>query len=113
MDLFAQISFFESPPDPFKLDIRKKFFTLKVVRPWPGLPREVGDAPSLGTSQARLDGARSSLIHLKMSLLAAGGWTGWPLKVLCHPNHAVILCIKVVKSCSVLQLMEVFQCGLI
>jgi len=40
------------------------------------LPREVIDAPSLGTSQARLDGALSSLIQLKMALLTAGG-LGW------------------------------------
>jgi len=43
------------------------------VRPWPRLPREVVDAPSLGTFKARLDGALSSLIQLKMSLLTAGG----------------------------------------
>jgi len=57
----------------FRLDIRKKFFTMRVVRPWPRLPREVVDAPSLGTFQARLDGALSNLIQLKMSLLTAGG----------------------------------------
>ena len=55
------------------------------------MPSEVGDAPSLETSQARLDGARSSLIQLKMSLLTAGGWTGWPLKVPSHPNQSVVL----------------------
>jgi len=37
------------------------------------LPREVGDAPSLETFQARLDGALSNLISVKMSLLMAGG----------------------------------------
>jgi len=36
------------------------------------LPIEVVDAPSLGTSQARLAGALSSLVWLKMSLLTAG-----------------------------------------
>jgi len=46
------------------------------VKPWHRLPREVGDAPSLGTSQARLDGALSSLVWLKMPLLTAGG-LGW------------------------------------
>jgi len=51
----------------------KKFFTVRVVRPWPRLPREVGDAPSLEPFQARLDGALSTLIRLQMSLLAARG----------------------------------------
>jgi len=57
----------------FRLDLRQKFFTLRVVRPWPRLPRQVVDAPSLETSQARLDGALSDLIWVKMSLLTAGG----------------------------------------
>ena len=57
----------------FRLDIRKKFFKMRVVRHWQRLPREVGDVPSLETSQARLDGALSNLIWVKMSLLVAGG----------------------------------------
>jgi len=57
----------------FRLDLRKKFFPVGVLRPWPRLSREVGDAPSLGTFQARLDGALSNLIQLKLSLLMAGG----------------------------------------
>ncbi|KAK4824929.1 hypothetical protein QYF61_021549 [Mycteria americana] len=61
----------------FRLDIRKKLFTLKVVRHWPRLPREVGDAPSLETFQVRLARALSNLLWLKMSLLVAGElvWT--------------------------------------
>jgi len=57
----------------FRLYTRKKFLTMRVVKHWNRLPREVGDAPSLETFQARLDGALSNLFWLKMSLLTAGG----------------------------------------
>ncbi|KFW73345.1 hypothetical protein AS28_09042, partial [Pygoscelis adeliae] len=46
----------------FRLAIRKRFFTLRVVKHWHRLPREVVDAPSLETFQVRLDGALSNLI---------------------------------------------------
>jgi len=61
-----------------------------VVKHWHRLLREVVDAPSLETFQARLDGALSNLIWWKMSLLTAGGWTRWLLKVLSNPNHSVL-----------------------
>jgi len=57
----------------FRLDIRKKFFTMRVVRHWPRLPREAVAAPSLEMFKARLDGALSSLVWWKGSLLMAGG----------------------------------------
>jgi len=46
---------------------------VRVVKPWHGLPREVVDAPSLGTFNIRLGRALSNLMQPKMSLLIAGG----------------------------------------
>jgi len=56
----------------FRPHIRKKFFTMRVVKHWHMLPREVADAPSLEAFKVRLDGALSNLIWLKMTLLVAG-----------------------------------------
>ena len=46
----------------FRLDIRKKFFIMRVVKHWNRLPREAVDAPSLEVFKTRLDGALSNLI---------------------------------------------------
>ncbi|KFV59241.1 hypothetical protein N341_08582, partial [Tyto alba] len=46
----------------FRLDIRKKFFTMRVVKHWNRLPKEVVGALSLEIFKIRLDGALSNLI---------------------------------------------------
>ena len=46
----------------FRLDIRRKFFTQRVVTHWNRLSKEVVDAPSLEAFKARLDVALGSLI---------------------------------------------------
>ena len=46
----------------FRLDIRMKFFTQRVVTHWNRLPKEAVDAPSLEAFKARLDMALGSLV---------------------------------------------------
>jgi len=46
----------------FRLDIRKKFFTMRVVKHWNVLPREVVDALFLEVFKARLAGALSNVV---------------------------------------------------
>ncbi|GAB0210400.1 hypothetical protein GRJ2_003505800 [Grus japonensis] len=46
----------------FRLDVRKKFFPVGVVRHWHRLPREAVDAPSLAVFKARLDEALGNVV---------------------------------------------------
>jgi len=45
----------------FRLDVRGKFFTERMVRCWYRLPREIADAPSLEAFKTRLDGPLGNL----------------------------------------------------
>ena len=44
------------------MDVRNKFFAMRVVWHWDRLPREAVDAPSLEVFKARLDGVLSNLV---------------------------------------------------
>jgi len=46
----------------FRLDTRKKFFIVRVVKHWNRLPKEAVEAPSLETFKARWDGDLSNLV---------------------------------------------------
>ena len=54
-------------------DIRRKFFTQRVVTHWNRLPKEAVDAPSLEAFKARLDVALGSLVWWLATLHIAGG----------------------------------------
>ena len=53
---------FKLKEDRFRLDIRKKSFTVRVVRHWDGLPRDVVDAPSLENFKVKLGKTLGNLI---------------------------------------------------
>ena len=46
----------------FRFDVRRKFFTQRVVKHWNRLPKGVVNAPSLDAFKARLDVALGSLV---------------------------------------------------
>ncbi|KAK4822133.1 LOW QUALITY PROTEIN: hypothetical protein QYF61_010256 [Mycteria americana] len=48
-----------------RLDVRKKFFTIRVVKHWNRLPGQVADAPSLEAFKVRLDRALSNVRLLR------------------------------------------------
>jgi len=55
----------------FHLNTRKNFFPLRVTEPWPRLPREAVESPSLEIFKPRLDKVLCSLLWV--TLLSAGG----------------------------------------
>jgi len=81
----------------FRLDIRRKFFTQRVVTHWNRLPKEAVDAPSLAAFKARLDVALGSLVRWWATLHVAGGLK---LGDLCGPFQprpfcdSMILCVQ-------------------
>jgi len=57
----------------FRLGIRRKFFTQRVMTHWNRLPKEAVNAPSLEAFKARLDVALDSLVGWLATVHTAGG----------------------------------------
>jgi len=57
-----------------QLNMRKNFFPLRVTEPWPRLPREAVESPSLEIFKTPLDDVLCSLLWV--TLLRKRGWTG-------------------------------------
>ena len=68
-----RINVFKLEEGTFRLDVRKKFFTVSVVRHWNILPSEIVGALSLEALKARLDEVFSNLVYREVSLPIAEG----------------------------------------
>ena len=66
-----------------QLNIRKSFFPLRVTEPWPRLPREAVESPSLEIFQTRLAAVLCSLLWV--TLLGQGVGLGDPQRSLPTP----------------------------
>ena len=66
------------------LNMRKNFFPLRVTEPWPRLPREAVESPSLEIFQTRLDVVLCSLLWV--TLLRQGVGLGDPQRSLPTPT---------------------------
>jgi len=56
----------------FRLDIRKKFFTMRVVRPWPRLNQRGGRCPVPGTIHGQVGWCSEQPGLVEETLLSAG-----------------------------------------
>ena len=71
-------------PRKFQLNPRKNFFPLRVTEPWPTLPRQAVESPSLEIFQTRLDAVLCSLLWV--TLLGQGVGLDDPQRALPTPN---------------------------
>ena len=79
------VNYFRLKQERYRLDVKRKFFTQREVRPWRSCPGKLS-APSLEALKAGLDGALGSL-SCWVALPRAGGWK-WVVSSL--PTQVII-----------------------
>ena len=77
----------------FRLNVRKKFFTIRMVRHWHRLPRDVVDDLLLETFKVSLDGALSTCSRCRCRCSLQEGWSRWHLRVFFNSSDPMILWI--------------------
>jgi len=87
----GRTSGFKLKESRFRLDIKKKFFTHRVVRHWHRLPRGAVGAMSLEMCKARWDGSVGSLIWWEAALPTAECWNWVDFQVPSNSSHSLIL----------------------
>lgn len=82
---------FEVKEGRFRLEMRKIYFTMRMVEHWNRLPRGVVDAPLLGTFKVRMDEVWGTWFGWRCPCWLQGHWTRWPINVASNPNYFMIL----------------------
>ena len=78
-----------------QLDTRKKFFTMRVVRPWPGCPERRSMLHSWVHFRPGWTGLWATWSSGRCLCSLQGGWTRCPWKVPSNPNHSGILRVAI------------------